>query len=176
MNQRLMKEEYKIWKKNKPFLYDMVIIHTLKCLSFPIEWLPDQEEPPNKDYSIQKMICDTHIFVNEPTYLMLTQVQLPIEDVENSTRYYNDDLTDVGGFTFLVSIYVNSGQFFPSKDASTYPFDFHGDMWKPMVVPVGVDVVFHPQNLYDYGKRKITRLKDRGSSSNWENSSGGVDG
>ncbi|PON60783.1 Pantoate-beta-alanine ligase [Trema orientale] len=32
-----------------------------------------------------------------------------------------------------------------------YPSDFHGDIQKLMAVSGGVDVVFHPNNLYDYG-------------------------
>ncbi|GAB4841306.1 hypothetical protein Ancab_022032 [Ancistrocladus abbreviatus] len=51
----------------------------------------------------------------------------------------------------VVSIYVNPGQFSASEDLSTYPSDFHGDIQKLMAVPGGVDVVFHPHNLYDYG-------------------------
>ena len=51
----------------------------------------------------------------------------------------------------VVSIYVNPGQFAPSEDLSTYPSDFHGDLQKLMAVPGGVDAVFHPHNLYDYG-------------------------
>ncbi|KAL1816841.1 hypothetical protein ACET3Z_019415 [Daucus carota] len=52
---------------------------------------------------------------------------------------------------FVVSIYVNPGQFSPNEDLSTYPSDFNGDIKKLMSVPGGVDVVFHPHNLYDYG-------------------------
>lgn len=51
----------------------------------------------------------------------------------------------------VLSIYVNPGQFSPSEDLSTYPSDFNGDIQKIMAVPGGVDVVFRPQNLYDYG-------------------------
>lgn len=51
----------------------------------------------------------------------------------------------------VVSIYVNPGQFAPSEDLSTYPSDFHGDLQKLVAVPGGVDAVFHPHNLYDYG-------------------------
>lgn len=51
----------------------------------------------------------------------------------------------------VVSIYVNPGQFSPSEDLSTYPSDFDGDIQKLRAVPGGVDVVFHPHNLYDYG-------------------------
>ncbi|KAM1003606.1 hypothetical protein EV1_003866 [Malus domestica] len=50
-----------------------------------------------------------------------------------------------------VSIYVNPGQFAPSEDLSTYPSDFHGDIRKLAQIPGGVDVVFNPHNLYDYG-------------------------
>ncbi|XP_022963904.1 pantoate--beta-alanine ligase-like [Cucurbita moschata] len=51
----------------------------------------------------------------------------------------------------VVSIYVNPSQFAPSEDLSTYPSDFDGDIRKLMAVPGGVDAVFHPYNLYDYG-------------------------
>lgn len=51
----------------------------------------------------------------------------------------------------VVSIYVNPSQFAPSEDLSTYPSDFEGDIRKLMAVPGGVDAVFHPHNLYDYG-------------------------
>ncbi|XP_038886858.1 pantoate--beta-alanine ligase isoform X2 [Benincasa hispida] len=51
----------------------------------------------------------------------------------------------------VVSIYVNPSQFAPSEDLSTYPSDFEGDIRKLMAVPGGIDVVFHPHNLYDYG-------------------------
>lgn len=57
----------------------------------------------------------------------------------------------------VVSIYVNPGQFAPSEDLSTYPSDFPGDIRKLKSVPGGVDVVFHPHNLYDYGVDGIER-------------------
>ncbi|KAL5990435.1 hypothetical protein ACLOJK_011335 [Asimina triloba] len=49
----------------------------------------------------------------------------------------------------VVSVYVNPGQFSPSEDLATYPSDFQGDLRK--LREAGVDAVFHPQNLYDYG-------------------------
>lgn len=64
----------------------------------------------------------------------------------------------------VVSIYVNPGQFSPSEDLSTYPSDFQGDIQKLMDIPGGVDVVFHPHNLYDYGN--IGLSNDNSSSRN----------
>lgn len=58
---------------------------------------------------------------------------------------------------FVVSIYVNPGQFSPNEDLSTYPSDFNGDIKKLMSVPGGVDVIFHPHNLYDYGVASVGR-------------------
>ncbi|KAI6694472.1 hypothetical protein NL676_022182 [Syzygium grande] len=55
----------------------------------------------------------------------------------------------------VVSVYVNPGQFAPSEDLSTYPSDFEGDLSKLGAVPGGVDVVFHPHDLYDYGQREV---------------------
>ncbi|KAH6813745.1 pantoate-beta-alanine ligase [Perilla frutescens var. frutescens] len=53
----------------------------------------------------------------------------------------------------VVSIYVNPGQFSPNEDLSTYPSDFNGDVNKLKNIAGGVDVVFHPKNLYDYARR-----------------------
>ncbi|KAH9618903.1 hypothetical protein KSS87_013615 [Heliosperma pusillum] len=57
----------------------------------------------------------------------------------------------------VVSIYVNPGQFSTSEDISTYPSDFNGDLNKLKCVNGGVDVVFNPYNLYDYGGSNVER-------------------
>ncbi|KAH7858793.1 hypothetical protein Vadar_028125 [Vaccinium darrowii] len=98
IEERLINEEYKIWKKNTPFLYNLVITPALEWPSLTVEWLPDRDEPPRKDYSVQKMILGTHTSENEPNYLMLAQVQLPLEDAENDVWRYNNEKADVGGF------------------------------------------------------------------------------
>ena len=38
--ERIVNEEYKIWKKNTPFLYDLVITHALEWPSLTCQWLP----------------------------------------------------------------------------------------------------------------------------------------
>ncbi|XP_016471964.1 pantoate--beta-alanine ligase [Nicotiana tabacum] len=59
----------------------------------------------------------------------------------------------------VVSIYVNPGQFSPNEDLSTYPSDFQGDIEKLKSVANGVDVVFHPKNLYDYGNSEMGLIR-----------------
>ncbi|CAI9769245.1 unnamed protein product [Fraxinus pennsylvanica] len=97
IEERLVNEEYKIWKKNTPFLYDLAITHALEWPSLTVEWLPELEEPPGKDYSVQKMILGTHTSDDEPNHLMLAEVQLPLEDAENDSRQYDDDRSEFGG-------------------------------------------------------------------------------
>jgi len=38
---QVIDEEYKIWKKNAPFLYDMVMTHALEWPSLTVQWISD---------------------------------------------------------------------------------------------------------------------------------------
>ncbi|KAK1420596.1 hypothetical protein QVD17_22314 [Tagetes erecta] len=80
----------------------------------------------------------------------------------------------------VVSIYVNPGQFAINEDLSTYPSDFNGDIQKLKSIPNGVDVVFNPKNLYDYGVEReekqpgvrkmgeiVSCLEDEGGHETW---------
>lgn len=98
VEERLVNEEYKIWKKNSPFLYDLVITHALEWPSLTVQWMPDRNEPEGKDYSVQELILGTHTSENEPNYLMRCEVQLPLEDTELDARQYDEERAEVGGF------------------------------------------------------------------------------
>jgi histone-binding protein RBBP4 len=37
-------EEYKIWKKNSPYLYDLVVTHALEWPTLTCQWFPDEEK------------------------------------------------------------------------------------------------------------------------------------
>lgn len=43
-NEKLINEEYKMWKKNSPFLYDLVVTHALEWPSLTCQWFPTVEE------------------------------------------------------------------------------------------------------------------------------------
>ncbi|KAG9143626.1 hypothetical protein Leryth_027390 [Lithospermum erythrorhizon] len=68
----------------------------------------------------------------------------------------------------VVSIYVNPGQFSPNEDLSTYPSNFEGDIDKLRSVHGGVDVVFNPFNLYDYGVGEGGETMKRGEEEKGE--------
>lgn len=41
--QKVINEEYKIWKKNSPFLYDVMYGRALEWPSLTAQWLPDKK-------------------------------------------------------------------------------------------------------------------------------------
>ena len=37
---QIINEEYKIWKRNTPFLYDIVMTHALEWPTLTVQWMP----------------------------------------------------------------------------------------------------------------------------------------
>ncbi|KAF4677737.1 retinoblastoma binding protein [Perkinsus chesapeaki] len=71
-------EEFNIWKKNTPFLYDTVISHTMEWPSLTVEWLPSKTPADRStDYTTHKMILGTHTSNGDQNYLMIGQVKVP---------------------------------------------------------------------------------------------------
>lgn len=97
VEERLVNEEYKIWKKNTPFLYDLVITHALEWPSLTVQWLPKKEET-SSGFSKQELILGTHTSEGEQNYLMRAEVQLPLEETEADNRGYDEERGEVGGF------------------------------------------------------------------------------
>ncbi|DBA97075.1 TPA: Chromatin assembly complex, subunit 3 [Trebouxia sp. C0004] len=98
MEERLVNEEYKIWKKNTPFLYDLVITHALEWPSLTVQWLPEKVEVPDKNYYKQKMLLGTHTSEEEQNHLLLAEVHLPTEDSELSSAQYDEEQSETGGY------------------------------------------------------------------------------
>ncbi len=99
VEEKIINEEYKIWKKNTPFLYDLVITHALEWPSLTVQWLPDKTTPAGKDYSIQRLILGTHTSDAEQNYLMIAEVKLPLDDTPVEASKY-DDQREAGGYGF----------------------------------------------------------------------------
>jgi len=101
VEEKLINEEYKIWKKNTPFLYDMVMTHALEWPSLTVQWLPDKVTPEGKDYSVQRLILGTHTSDGEQNHVMIAEVRLPLEETELDARKYataSDDKAETGGY------------------------------------------------------------------------------
>lgn len=42
--EKIINEEYKTWKKNAPFLYDLMLSEALSWPTLTVQWLPDKQE------------------------------------------------------------------------------------------------------------------------------------
>eukprot|EP00511_Aplanochytrium_stocchinoi_P002955 CAMPEP_0204824780 /NCGR_PEP_ID=MMETSP1346-20131115/2764_1 /ASSEMBLY_ACC=CAM_ASM_000771 /TAXON_ID=215587 /ORGANISM="Aplanochytrium stocchinoi, Strain GSBS06" /LENGTH=450 /DNA_ID=CAMNT_0051952115 /DNA_START=163 /DNA_END=1515 /DNA_ORIENTATION=- len=98
LDMKTINEEYKIWKKNTPFLYDLVLTYALEWPSLTVEWLSKKVEIPNKDYTEHSVILGTHTSGSEQNYLMLASIKLPNEDTEIDARKYDDERGELGGY------------------------------------------------------------------------------
>jgi len=89
---KIVQEEYRVWKKNTPFLYDLVMTHALDWPSLTVQWMTDQKSVPgDSGVNIHKMVLGTHTSNGEPNYLMVAEVSLPSADSEIDARKYDDD-------------------------------------------------------------------------------------
>lgn len=108
--ERIINEEYKIWKKNTPFLYDMVnfflilknffielfkvMTHALEWPSLTVQWLPDVQRIEGADYTTHRLILGTHTS-DEQNHLVIAKLLLPTDDAQFDASRYD---TDRGGF------------------------------------------------------------------------------
>jgi histone-binding protein RBBP4 len=92
---RIVNEEYKIWKKNTPFLYDLVMTHALEWPSLTVQWLPDVRRSADGESNIHRMLLGTHTSNSEPNYLMVADVTLPTPEAEIDARKYDDERGEV---------------------------------------------------------------------------------
>ncbi|KAI1718699.1 histone-binding protein RBBP4 or subunit C of CAF1 complex domain-containing protein [Ditylenchus destructor] len=95
--ERVINEEYKIWKKNTPFLYDLVMTHALEWPSLTVQWLPDVQRNEGSDYTTHRLILGTHTS-DEQNHLVIAKLLLPTDDAHFDASRYD---TDKGGKVLL---------------------------------------------------------------------------
>ncbi|TFY67976.1 hypothetical protein EVG20_g3738 [Dentipellis fragilis] len=100
---KLINEEYKTWKKNAPYLYDMVITHALDWPSLTCQWFPDKESPANKPYTTHRLLLGTHTSGQAQDYLQIATVNIPKREGPGADTLdrsnYDDDRGELGGHT-----------------------------------------------------------------------------
>lgn len=95
---RAINEEYKIWKKNTPFLYDLVMVHALEWPSLTVQWLPEHSSSKTDKYVRERIILGTHTSGAEQNYLLIADVKMPSSDAEIDPRQYDESTSEIGGF------------------------------------------------------------------------------
>ncbi|XP_039135461.1 histone-binding protein MSI1 homolog [Dioscorea cayenensis subsp. rotundata] len=71
-------DEYRVWKKNTPFLYDLVISHALEWPSLTVQWLPAPSSSSSSQAPIHGLLLGTHTSDDAPNFLMLSSVRFPL--------------------------------------------------------------------------------------------------
>ena len=89
-------EEYKIWKKNSPFVYDTLYSHALTWPSLTCQWLSNRDVPYDSDFTTQKLLIGTHTSNDEQNYLQIMTVKIPLESSKDSLEYRPNVLATPG--------------------------------------------------------------------------------
>ncbi|KAI7858639.1 WD40-repeat-containing domain protein [Circinella umbellata] len=90
--EKLINEEYKTWKKNSPFLYDLLISHALEWPSLTCQWFPEVESYPNdSNYKLQRLLLGTHTNDDDRNYVQIASVRLPNNNTTTTKEKANDE-------------------------------------------------------------------------------------
>lgn len=95
--QRLINEEYKTWKKNAPFLYDMILSTALTWPTLTVQWLPDVKEPEGKNCRIHRLLIGTHTAEGKPNTVQIAEVEIP-KSIKASRGDYDEERGETGGY------------------------------------------------------------------------------
>ncbi|KAF2980702.1 hypothetical protein EK904_001233 [Melospiza melodia maxima] len=96
LEERVISGEYKIWKKNSPFLYDLLLTHALEWPSLTVQWLPDVSRPEGKDYALHWLLLGTHTS-DEENHLVVARVQIP-NNYQFDSLKSDSEKGELGGF------------------------------------------------------------------------------
>ncbi|KAF2646581.1 WD40 repeat-like protein [Massarina eburnea CBS 473.64] len=94
---KLINEEYKIWKKNSVFLYDMLYGRALEWPTLTTQWFPDKKPVEGSNLSVHRAILGTHTSGQAQNYLQIAHIEIP--DLRNpDLADLNEERGEVGGY------------------------------------------------------------------------------
>ena len=98
MKQKLINEEYKIWKKHAPFLYDVMLSRALDWPTLTTQWFPDVQKPPGEDREIHRLLLGTHTDEesDHPNYLEIAHISIP--NLTADPNDYDEERGEIGGY------------------------------------------------------------------------------
>ena len=95
LHDRLIADEYKVWKKNSPYLYDLVMTTALDWPSLTVEWMPTVKGEGGNEH---RLLMGTHTAEGEQNYLTVSSLKLPDSAAPVDAREYTEDKEEAGGF------------------------------------------------------------------------------
>ncbi|XP_042494460.1 WD-40 repeat-containing protein MSI2-like isoform X1 [Macadamia integrifolia] len=102
MGEEQVAEEFSVWKKNTPFLYDLVISHAFEWPSLTIQWLPtpspaqttSTSNNTTSSFAAQRLILGTHTSDNAPNFLMIADVHLPLSPTATTINSQHNSIVE----------------------------------------------------------------------------------
>ena len=77
LKEKIVNEEFKIWKKTVPLLYDTIYSHALDFPSLSVKWLPDYSFNDDKSRIAVKFLYGTNSSQHSQDYLKLGSIDIP---------------------------------------------------------------------------------------------------
>ncbi|KAF3912839.1 Coronin-6 [Arthrobotrys entomopaga] len=99
VTEKLINEEYKTWKKNAPFLYDLILSTALEWPTLTTQWFPDKQEHEGKNFFTHRLLIGTHTSGERQNYLQIADVQLPKPMTDIDPREYDEAREEIGGYS-----------------------------------------------------------------------------
>lgn len=167
LQEKIVNEEFKIWKKTVPLLYDFVHTFALDSPSLVFQWLPDYNVSQS-DLEV-KFLIGTNTINKSENYLKLGSVTLPSTLVENSTNPQGipiptEDL-DTSNFRII-------NQWKQSCEINKLKVSSNGEL----AVGFGADGIIRGFNLKNYDIVDYKYHKQEGSALNWINENSFISG
>lgn len=133
MQQKIINEEYKTWKKNSPFLYDMILSTALEWPTLTTQWFPDIKQPPEKNYTIHRLLIGTHTSSGQDNYLQIANVEIPKNLTPNQNEY-DEAKGEFGG-------YASSGEQPTIRMNIEQKIDHPGEVNKARYQPQNINII-----------------------------------
>jgi histone-binding protein RBBP4 len=93
---KLINEEYKMWKKNSVFLYDMLYGRALEWPALTTQWLPDKRPVEGTNMSQHRILMGTLTSGKGQDYLQIAHCELPDDRVPDLSEL-NEERGEIGG-------------------------------------------------------------------------------
>jgi histone-binding protein RBBP4 len=106
----LIEAEYKIWRKNVPFIYDMVYTQVLKWPSPSIQWFPDVQRQENHP-TTQRLLLTTYTAGAEKEHLIIAGIGFP--DMVDEDCLNNADIKFKVNQSIPMQIDINRARYCP---------------------------------------------------------------
>ena len=97
-------EEHNVWRKNVPYMYDLMFSYALKWPSLSVQYFPDSRRDDRKESTSQRLLLSTNTNGEEQEYIHIASVEFPDKYDELLSDDCNGDLR----FKFEQSIPVHS--------------------------------------------------------------------